>query len=61
VKQTKTTKKRKHLLTLFEMIYNVKDMALLIIGKASRIIVEILQLFKDKSAFLSTELLLNRV
>ncbi|XP_039523028.1 polycystic kidney disease 1 like 1 [Pimephales promelas] len=35
VKQTKTTKKRKHLLTLFEMIYNVKDMALLIIGKAS--------------------------
>ncbi|XP_056110015.1 polycystic kidney disease 1 like 1 [Rhinichthys klamathensis goyatoka] len=35
VKQTKTTKKRKHLLTLFEMIYYVKDMALLIIGKAS--------------------------
>ncbi|XDV47361.1 hypothetical protein PO909_017021 [Leuciscus waleckii] len=35
VKQTKTTKKRKHLLTLFEMIYYVKDMALLIIGKSS--------------------------
>ncbi|XP_016339314.1 uncharacterized protein LOC107686722 [Sinocyclocheilus anshuiensis] len=35
VKQRKKTKKRKHLLTVFELISYVKDKALLIIGKAS--------------------------
>lgn len=35
VKQTKKTKKSKHLLTVFELISYVKDKALLIIGKAS--------------------------
>ncbi|XP_067290401.1 polycystin-1-like protein 1 [Pseudorasbora parva] len=35
VKQTKATKKRKHLITVFELVYYVKDMALLITGKAN--------------------------
>ncbi|XP_059380022.1 polycystin-1-like protein 1 [Carassius carassius] len=35
VKQRKKTKKRKHLLTVFELMSYVKDKALLIIGKAS--------------------------
>ncbi|XP_042607838.1 polycystic kidney disease 1 like 1 [Cyprinus carpio] len=35
VKQKKKTKKRKHLLTVFELMSYVKDKALLIVGKAS--------------------------
>ncbi|KTG46295.1 hypothetical protein cypCar_00011285, partial [Cyprinus carpio] len=60
VKQKKKTKKRKHLLTVFELMSYVKDKALLIVGKASHKSIDHQVHTNDKSAFVFTEGLLSR-